>query len=195
MGKRLSRIYTRTGDRGETGLGNNERLPKHAARVQAMGDVDEVNSWIGHIRAALGAQHSEDERLGQIQHDLFDIGGELSMPGYELVQENLVTELEQSIDRLNEHLPPLENFILPGGSEGVSRIHLARSVARRAERSLWALHDAESEQARPEGERLGDHVVKYLNRLSDYLFVLARSVASEAGGREILWQNRYRDKE
>ncbi|MCH8551962.1 MAG: cob(I)yrinic acid a,c-diamide adenosyltransferase [Natronospirillum sp.] len=191
MGKRLSRIYTRTGDKGDTGLGTNERLPKHAARVQAMGDVDEVNSWVGHIRAALGGEHTEDACLNQIQHDLFDIGGELAMPGYELVQANLVSELEAAIDRLNEPLPALENFILPGGSEGVSRVHVARSVARRAERSLWALHDAESEQARPDGERLGLHAVQYLNRLSDYFFVLARSIASEDGGREILWQNRY----
>ncbi|TGG95000.1 cob(I)yrinic acid a,c-diamide adenosyltransferase [Natronospirillum operosum] len=195
MGKRLSRIYTRTGDRGETGLGTNERIAKHAARVEALGDVDEVNSWIGHVRAALGAEHAEDATLSQIQHDLFDIGGELAMPGYELVQANLVTELEQAIDRLNADLPPLDNFILPGGSEGVSRIHLARSVARRAERALWALHDAASEQARPESERVGVQAVQYLNRLSDYLFVLARAVAQEAGGREILWQTRNRSKD
>lgn len=192
MGKRLTKIYTRTGDQGQTGLGTTERVSKYSSRVHAMGEVDELNSWVGHIRSALGHGHTEDTHLAQIQHDLFDIGGELAMPGFELIQKTLVEEVEASIDRLNEPLPSLENFILPGGTEAVSRIHLARSVTRRTERALWSLHDDESEQLRPEHERVSPLALKYVNRLSDYFFVLARSVASAAGEQEILWQNRYR---
>lgn len=191
MGKRLSRIYTRSGDTGQTGLGTQGRVPKHDLRIQAMGDVDELNSWIGHIRAALAADHDQTPVLSQIQHDLFDIGGELAMPGFDLVAGTLVTDLESAIDQLNEKLPPLDNFILPAGSEATSRVHIARSVARRAERQLWALHDQELGADTDDDQRVGLTSIQYINRLSDYLFVLARTVARADDGQEVLWQSRH----
>lgn len=194
MGNRLTRIYTRQGDTGKTGLGTNSRVPKNHPRIVAIGDVDELNSWIGHIRAALTTEHSETGVLSQIQHDLFDIGGELAMPGFELVRPEPVAELEHAIDRLNEHLPALENFILPAGGEATTRAHLARSVARRAERQCWALHQHESEHPVADGEQLGLHAIQYLNRLSDYLFVLARSLSRENDGQEVLWQSRHQER-
>lgn len=183
MANRLTKIYTRGGDTGTTGLGTNDRVAKHAPRINALGDVDEVNSWIGHIRSALTQPHLIDPVLSQIQHDLFDIGGELAMPGFELVSPDLVDELEQHIDRLNEALPPLENFILPAGNETCSRVHIARAVARRAERQLWALREVD--------DSVSLRAIQYLNRLSDFLFVLSRTVAREDGGQEVLWQSRH----
>ncbi|MFY0665390.1 MAG: cob(I)yrinic acid a,c-diamide adenosyltransferase [Natronospirillum sp.] len=184
MANRLTKIYTRGGDQGTTGLGTNDRVPKHSPRVNALGDVDEINSWIGHIRSALTQPHDLDAVLSQIQHDLFDIGGELAMPGFELVSPDLVSDLEQHIDRLNEDLPALENFILPAGNEACSRTHLARAVARRAERQLWALHEVD--------DSVSVRAIQYLNRLSDFLFVLSRTLARENGGQEVLWQSRHK---
>lgn len=183
MANRLTKIYTRGGDQGTTGLGTNDRVAKHALRVHAMGDVDETNSWLGHIRSAMGSEHPLDAVLNQIQHDLFDVGGELAMPGYDLVSPDLVSDLEAHIDRLNADLPALENFILPAGNEAVSRIHITRAVARRAERQLWALH--------AEDASINVLTVQYLNRLSDFLFVLSRVIARENGGQEVLWQSRH----
>lgn len=192
MGNRLSKIYTRSGDQGDTGLGTNARISKHASRVHAMGEVDELNSWIGHIRSALTPPHPQDAQLSQVQHDLFDVGGELAMPGYALLQENLVTELEAAIDQLNADLPPLENFILPAGNEATSRAHIARSVARRAERQLWSLLSEETAAGHAAQERVSERSIQYVNRLSDYLFVLARSLARENGGQEVLWHSRHK---
>ncbi|MFC3853642.1 cob(I)yrinic acid a,c-diamide adenosyltransferase [Salinispirillum marinum] len=183
MANRLTKIYTRGGDQGTTGLGTNDRVAKFSPRVHAMGDVDETNSWIGHIRSALGEQHPLDAVLNQVQHDLFDVGGELAMPGYTLVSPELVRDLEAHIDRLNADLPTLENFILPAGNEAASRTHVARSVARRAERQLWA--------AQAEDPSLNLLAIQYLNRLSDFLFVLSRVIARENGGQEVLWQSRH----
>lgn len=194
MGNRLTRIYTRQGDTGTTGLGTKERVPKHHARVAAMGDVDELNSWIGHIRTALNPEHAEDPVLSQIQHDLFDIGGELAMPGFDLVKPRLIEDLEAAIDRLNEQLPALENFILPAGNEATTRTHLARSVARRAERQCWALHQQETDHPVEDGDQLGLHAIQYLNRLSDYLFVLARALSRENDGQEVLWESRHQPR-
>lgn len=191
MSNRLTKIYTRQGDLGQTGLGTNDRVAKHDTRVHAMGDVDEVNSWIGHVRAALGEAHQQAPVLSQIQHDLFDIGGELAMPGFDLVKAHLTEDLEAAIDQLNAQLPPLENFILPAGNEAATRTHLARSVARRAERQLWALHATETQNGAEESNRVGLKAIQYMNRLSDYLFVLARSVARENDGSEVLWQSRH----
>lgn len=192
MGKRLSKIYTRSGDQGDTALGTNARIRKHAARIHAMGEVDELNSWIGHIRSALMQPHLQDGQLSQIQHDLFDVGGELAMPGYALVQDNLVTDLEDAIDLLNAKLPALDNFILPAGNEATTRTHIARSVARRAERQLWSLLAEETAAGNDVQERVSERSIQYVNRLSDFLFVLARSLARESGGQEVLWQSRHK---
>lgn len=184
MGHRLSKIYTRTGDKGETGLGMQGRIGKDSLRIAAIGDIDELNSGIGWLMVALAGKESDLAMLSQIQHDLFDLGGELAMPGYELLEDRLITELEGYIDRLNEPLPPLKNFILPGGNEAAARCHLARSVCRRAERTMVAFNRAEEK----------GHVLaqQYLNRLSDLLFVYARHLAREDGQEEVLWQSRHK---
>lgn len=184
MANRLSKIYTRTGDGGDTGLGLSMRVGKDSPRIAAIGDIDELNSTLGWLRQALDAEHPDQPRLSQLQHDLFDLGGELAMPGHELLDEVLVSELEADIDRFNADLPPLKNFILPGGNEAAARCHLARSVCRRAERSLVAFNRHEQP-----GHRLAAH---YLNRLSDWLFVFSRRLARADGGAEVLWQSRHR---
>jgi cob(I)alamin adenosyltransferase len=178
MGKRLTRIYTRTGDDGSTGLATGPRVPKDAARIEAMGDVDELNSVIG-LLLARPVPKPHAECLLEIQHDLFDLGGELSMPGESLMQAERVAWLEARLDALNEGLPPLEEFILPGGGEAGATCHLARAVCRRAERHLVRLGREEpvTETAR-----------RYLNRLSDLLFVLARVLARESGAGEVFWK-------
>jgi cob(I)alamin adenosyltransferase len=186
MGHRLSKIYTRTGDDGTTGLGDGSRIDKDHPRMQAIGSVDELNSLVGLLNADLAdlssATDDTDELqplLTQIQHDLFNLGGELSIPGYEMVKDARVTELEDILDRLNEQLPPLKNFILPGGSRAAAVCHLARAVCRRAERDMVSLsRDSTINRA---GQR-------YLNRLSDLLFVISRIVARRNGGQEVLWQ-------
>jgi len=184
MGHRLSKIYTRTGDDGDTGLGLSQRIGKDSLRIAAIGDIDELNASIGFLVQAMPADHPDQNRLSQIQHDLFDLGGELAMPGHELLDEVLVTELETDIDRINADLPLLKEFILPGGSEAAARAHLSRTVCRRAERSLVAFNRSEQP-----GHRLAQ---QYLNRLSDWLFVFSRQLARAEGGSEVLWQSRHK---
>jgi cob(I)alamin adenosyltransferase len=178
MGYRLSKIYTRTGDQGTTGLGDGTRVPKDHPRVEAYGTVDELNSLLGVL---IAEPLPEDLRalLTDIQHDLFDLGGELSVPGRQALAERRVEELERILDGLNAELEPLEEFILPGGTRAAALCHLARTVCRRAERRVVSLtqHEAVSPVA-----------VKYLNRLSDLLFVLARTLNRRFGLPDVLWQ-------
>jgi cob(I)alamin adenosyltransferase len=182
MGNRLSKIYTRTGDDGTTGLGSGERVPKDSPRVEAYGAVDELNSAIG---AAIVAGVPEDVArcLAEIQHRLFDLGGELSVPGRSVIEDADVTTLEEILDRFNAGLPALKDFVLPGGSVAAAACHVARGVCRRAERRAWSL--ARSESVNPAS-------LRYLNRLSDLLFVLARVIARQNEGSEVLWQPRRR---
>ena len=179
MGNRLSKIYTRTGDDGSTGLGDGTRVGKDSARVTAYGTVDEANSSIGVV---LATPVPDEIRvlLTRVQHQLFDLGGELCIPGHAAITGQYVDALEQQLDHFNEHLPPLKDFILPAGGEAAARCHLARTIVRRAERETVTLarHDA----VRPEA-------IRYLNRLSDLLFVLARVLARADGQGEVLWQH------
>lgn len=181
MGNRLTKIYTRTGDDGTTGLGDGSRVRKDALRVEAYGTVDETNAQVGVLRATLTADHSAQIMLEHIQHDLFDVGGELCIPGYELVTAAYVERLESAIDAVNAELPALKDFILPGGSPAAAAAHVARTVSRRAERRTLTLADAET---------VNPQAIKYLNRLSDYFFVLARQLARADGGSEVLWRKR-----
>jgi cob(I)alamin adenosyltransferase len=182
VGNRLSKIYTRTGDDGTTGLGDGTRVGKDSARVNAYGTVDEANSSIGVI---LAAQVPDDIRalLTTVQHQLFDLGGELCIPGHAAINGEDVDALERQLDQYNEALPPLKDFILPAGGEAAARCHLARTIVRRAERETVTLarHDA----VRPEA-------IRYLNRLSDLLFVLARVLARADGQGEVLWNHERR---
>jgi len=180
MGNRLSRIYTRTGDDGTTGLGDGRRVRKDDARVAAYGTVDEANSAIGVILSVPGLPGDVESCLIEIQHDLFDLGGELCIPGTKVIKAEQISQLEQVLDRFNDPLPALKDFILPGGGAAASHCHLARTIVRRAERSVWTL--AENEQVNVE-------VPKYLNRLSDLLFVLARVLARHEKGSEVLWRH------
>jgi cob(I)alamin adenosyltransferase len=181
MGHRLSKIYTRTGDDGTTGLGDGSRVPKTHARIEAYGTVDEANSAIGVILAVPNLPPAVNEALTQIQHELFDLGGELAVPGYRAIQDSHIDQLEQCLDRFNEPLPPLKEFILPGGGPAAAACHVARAITRRAERNAWAL--AQSETVAPE-------VTRYLNRLSDLLFVVARVLARHENGQEVLWKRK-----
>ena len=181
MGHRLTKIYTRTGDDGSTGLGDGSRVRKDAARVEAYGTVDEANAQIGALRASLAASHGAQVMLEHIQHDLFDVGGELCIPGYVLVTAAYIERLENAIDAVNADLPPLKDFILPGGSMAAAQAHVARTICRRAERRTLTLSESES---------INPLALQYLNRLSDYLFVLARQLAREDGGQEVLWRKR-----
>ncbi|MDZ7803020.1 cob(I)yrinic acid a,c-diamide adenosyltransferase [Thiohalophilus sp.] len=178
MGHRLSKIYTRTGDQGETGLGDGSRVSKTHPRVETFGTVDELNSLIGMILAHELPQAVRD-CLVAVQHDLFDLGGELSVPGYEAVDTSYAERLETELDKFNDTLPALKEFILPAGGIATSTCHLARAVCRRAERDAVAL--AASEAINPAG-------LIYLNRLSDLLFVVARVLARFENGEEVLWQ-------
>ncbi|GAA5071576.1 cob(I)yrinic acid a,c-diamide adenosyltransferase [Lysobacter panacisoli] len=182
MGNRLSKIYTRTGDDGTTGLGDGSRVAKDSARVAAYGTVDEANSCIGLI---LAGDVPDDIRtlLTTVQHQLFDLGGELCIPGHAAIFDVDVERLEQQLDSFNEALPPLKDFILPGGGEAAARCHVARTVVRRAEREAVSL--SRVEDVRPEA-------VRYLNRLSDLLFVLARVLARASGHGEVLWNHERR---
>jgi len=180
MGHRLSRIYTRTGDDGTTGLGDGKRVRKDDARVEAYGTVDEANSAIGVVLAVPGIPADVARCLTEIQHDLFDLGGELCIPGTRMVTAERITELEAVLDRFNDPLPPLKDFILPGGGPAAAACHLARTITRRAERCVWTL--ASNEQVNVE-------VPRYLNRLSDLLFVLARVLARHENGSEVLWRH------
>lgn len=179
MGHRLSRIYTRTGDDGTTGLANGERVDKTDARVGAFGDVDETNSALGLLLAEPGLPLGVSSSLTRIQHELFEIGAELSLPGYRQITALHVTRLEQDLDALNDELPPLKEFVLPGGTRAAALCHVARTVCRRAERSAWAAGKL---------EELNPELLRYLNRLSDLLFVTARHLARKDGGEEILWR-------
>ncbi len=181
MGNRLTRIYTRTGDDGSTGLGSGARVPKESARVEAYGTVDEVNAALGVVIATPGVPAAVRECLGDIQHRLFDLGGELAVPGRDVLDDSVVTAIEITLDRFNDPLPPLKDFILPGGNPGAAACHVARAVCRRAERRTWTL--ARSEPVNPAS-------LRYLNRLSDLLFVLSRVLARQDGGSEVLWQPR-----
>jgi len=182
MGKRLSKIYTRTGDDGTTGLGDGSRVAKDSLRVDAFGTVDEANSAIGIVLAAASVPQGIRDTLTEVQHDLFELGGELCIPGHEAVSEAFVDRLETELDDLNQDLPALKEFILPGGGEAAAACHLARTIVRRAERVTITLADTDT--VRPE-------VLKYLNRLSDLLFVIARVLARVENGEEVLW-NRER---
>lgn len=179
MGNRLSKIYTRTGDDGSTGLGDGTRTGKDSARVNAYGTVDEANSALGVV---LATQLPGDIRnlLTTVQHQLFDLGGELCIPGHAAIKSEDVDALERHLDHYNEALPPLKDFILPAGGEAAARCHLARTIVRRAERETVAL--ARDEAVRAEA-------IRYLNRLSDLLFVLARVLARADGQGEVLWNH------
>ena len=178
MGHRLSKIYTRTGDDGTTGLGDGSRVPKTNARIEAFGTVDEANSALGMVLATPALPTDVVVLLTNIQHELFDLGGELSVPGYRAIKQEHIDALERELDRFNEPLPPLKEFILPGGGPAAAACHLARAITRRAERCVWRLKETEA---------VADEIVHYLNRLSDHLFVLARLIARSEGG-DILWQ-------
>jgi cob(I)alamin adenosyltransferase len=182
VGNRLSKIYTKTGDDGTTGLGDGSRVAKDSARVAAYGTVDEANSCIGLV---LASDLPEDVRtlLTSVQHQLFDLGGELCIPGHAAIFDADVARLEKQLDAFNEPLPALKDFILPGGGEAAARCHIARTVVRRAERETVSL--ARQDAVRPEA-------VRYLNRLSDLLFVLARVLARASGHGEVLWHHERR---
>lgn len=177
MGNRLSKIYTRTGDQGTTGLGDGTRVDKDHLRVSAYGTVDELNSAVGLV-LAVALPASVADCLTRTQHELFDLGGELCMPGTSLIPESYILQLESDLDRFNEDLPPLKDFILPGGSESAARCHLARTICRRAERHIVSLG---------KHEEINQASLRYLNRLSDLLFVIARVLARSDGGQEIIW--------
>ena len=184
MGNRLSKIYTKTGDDGTTGLGDGTRVAKDSARVAAYGTVDELNSAIGMVLAH-DVPDAVRETLTQVQHDLFDLGGELCIPGMAMVHDADVDRLENTLDGFNADLPALKDFILPGGGMAAACCHLARTVCRRAEREVIAL----SREADVRGE-----AIRYLNRLSDLLFVIARVLARASGHGEVLWQHERRKK-
>lgn len=184
MGNRLSKIYTRTGDDGTTGLGDGSRVAKDSARVASYGTVDELNSVIGVVLAE-EIPAAVRETLTQVQHDLFDLGGELCIPGMAMIHAADIERLETTLDGFNADLPALKDFILPGGGAAAAHCHVARTVCRRAEREVVAL--ARVETVRPEA-------VHYLNRLSDLLFVIARVVARASGHGEVLWQHERRKK-
>lgn len=180
MGNRLSKIYTRTGDDGTTGMADGSRLSKSDLRFDAMGKVDLLNSQIGLLRGYLAPAHCEfDSNLSRIQHQLFNLGGELAMPEYTGIIPDYVAELEQQIDDWNAQLPPLKDFILPAGSIATSQVHIARCYCREAERILVALNARDS--------NVGIASLQFINRLSDWLFVLARVVARLDNGQEVLW--------
>ena len=179
MGNRLSKIYTRTGDDGTTGLGDGSRVAKDDARVEAYGTVDEANCTIGMILAVPGLPKAIVDCLIEVQHDLFDLGGELCIPGMTLIQAVHVERLENALDAFNDPPPPLKDFILPGGGPAAAACHPARTTVRRAERRVWTL--AAESPISPEPAR-------YLNRLSDLLFVLARVLARHENGSEVLWK-------
>lgn len=179
MGHRLSKIYTRTGDDGSTGLGDGSRTQKEAPRVEAYGTVDEANSCVGLVLAVAGLPPAVRACLLEVQHDLFDLGAELCIPGHRVVSDAHTLKLEQTLDAFNEALPPLKEFILPGGGPAAAACHLARTVVRRAERRVWELARVEN---------VASEVPRYLNRLSDLLFVVARVLARHELGGEVLWQ-------
>lgn len=178
MGNRLSKIYTRTGDDGTTGLADGNRIAKNSLRVEAMGTMDELNAQMGILIESLHGEQELRIVLQQVQHHLFDLGGEFAIPGSRVVAENHINWLESTLDYWNEALPPLKNFVLPGGSMAAAQCHMARAVSRRAERITVALGHEES---------INPDARQYLNRLSDFLFVAARVLARREGAAEVLW--------
>lgn len=185
MGNRLSKIYTRTGDDGTTGLGDGSRTQKDSERVAAYGTTDELNSVLGML-LALDVPDPVRCVLDEVQHHLFDLGGELCIPGFQSIQASHIDWLERTLDHFNASLPPLADFILPGGSQAAATCHLARTVCRRAERHVVGLQHVES---------VPPFSLRYLNRLSDLLFVLARVIARADGGSEVLWQKQRKPVE
>lgn len=184
MGNRLSKIATRTGDNGTTGLGDGSRVGKDSLRVHAMGDVDELNSHIGLLMCE-ELPSALREELISIQHDLFDLGGELCIPGYTLITDDHVARLDTLLEKYNADLPPLKDFILPAGSRAASLAHVCRTICRRAERAIVSLGNS---------EKINDNPRQYMNRLSDLLFVLSRVLNRYAGGTDVLWEKeRKRD--
>jgi cob(I)alamin adenosyltransferase len=179
MGNRLSKIYTRTGDDGSTGLGDGSRTGKDSPRIEAMGTVDELNCAIG-VLLCNPLNEALQSTLVTIQHTLFDMGGELCIPGTTVIGKDRIEMLEQQLDALNDDLPPLKEFILPGGSGAAAACHLARAICRRCERRVHSLSKIEP---------VNRESVKYLNRLSDLLFVIARHVNKQAGIADVLWQH------
>src|ERR1700728_5516594 len=175
MGNRLSKIYTRTGDDGSTGLGDGSRVPKESPRVEAYGTVDEANTAIGMVLCVAALPADIAACLTEVQHDLFDLGGELCIPGHRMITPAYVERLERELDGFNEALPPLKDFILPGGGPAAAACHMARAICRRAERRCWSLARVES---------IAPDALKYLNRLSDLLFVIARVLARQESGSE-----------
>lgn len=184
MAHRLSKITTRTGDRGETGLGDGSRVAKSSPRVRALGDVDELNSAIG-LLVAEQPPAEIAEALGDVQHDLFDLGGELSIPGHSMLGDAQIERLEARIEAWNAELAPLKEFILPGGTRAAAAAHLARTVCRRAERSLVELN---------EKEKVSEAALRYLNRLSDLLFIAGRRLNSAAGRGDVQWRHQRQKK-
>ena len=179
MGNRLSKIATRTGDDGSTGLGDGSRVGKDSLRIQALGDVDELNSQLGLLLCETLPAALREE-LVSIQHDLFDLGGELCIPGYTVLADAHLARLDALLEKYNATLPPLKEFILPGGSRTAALAHVCRTVCRCAERSVVMLEKAEAGVNAPARQ--------YLNRLSDLCFVLARVLNREAGGQDVLWE-------
>jgi len=179
MGNRLSKISTRTGDDGTTGLGDGSRTAKDSLRIHALGDVDELNSFVG-LLLCEDMPPETREQLVSIQHDLFDLGGELCIPGYQMIKDEHVARLDGLVEHYNAELPMLKEFILPAGSRGASLAHVCRTVCRRAERSIVALSSSDSINPQPR---------QYVNRLSDLMFVLARVLNRFAGGSDVLWQH------
>nr|WP_174507445.1 cob(I)yrinic acid a,c-diamide adenosyltransferase [Acinetobacter sp. Marseille-Q1620] len=185
MGHRLSKIYTRTGDAGTTGLGDGSRVAKDDLRIHALGDVDELNAIIGVLRSQISTsqmidKETWDKSLSLIQHWLFDLGGEVCIPNYTMLQPVCIEFLEKEIDRMNEDLPMLKEFILPAGTLACSYAHQARAVCRRAERSLMTVHTRD--------QNIQPTALQLLNRLSDWLFVASRTLQRAEGGSEVLWQ-------
>ena len=179
MGNRLSKIYTRTGDEGSTGLGDGTRIDKDSLRVEAMGTVDELNAVIG-LLLTEPLSESIHSVLTRAQHDLFDLGGELCIPGHAMLKPGRIEQMEQALDDFNESLAPLKEFILPGGCRAAAYCHLARTVCRRAERDVIRLS---------RNDQVGASALQYLNRLSDLLFVLCRVINRDAGYSDVLWHN------
>jgi cob(I)alamin adenosyltransferase len=179
MGNRLTRLYTKTGDAGTTGLGDGSRVNKDHYRVEVMGDVDELNSIIGLLLTYEIPRHIEEE-LTRIQHDLFDLGAEICIPGHLVIEEKRVQELEAGLDAINANLSSLKEFILPGGNRAAAICHHARTVCRRAERRLVSLSHH---------EMISAYAMQYINRLSDYLFVMARDINRHAQTPDILWRS------
>ena len=180
MSNRLTKIYTRQGDSGLTGLANGERIPKSEDRIEAVGTVDETNCVLGVVLSSTGIPSGIRNSLRRIQNELFDLGAELALSGHTTITAEVVLRLEIELDELNASLPPLKEFILPGGNPAASACHLARATCRRAERRAWMI--TKKTEINPE-------LLKYLNRLSDLLFVIARVLARQEGTTEVLWNS------